>query len=137
MMNSPLTSHHLGLILDGQCEYCSINFYLKVHYHSGHTLDVISYDLKISNPSVILTNVAQYVESGGYNAFEQRGILTVKLRRGQELRMRVISLPELYLSSSLPVFPISKFLRAISLSVCRFITGASSLIIGASSLTHH
>nr|DAD44331.1 TPA_asm: hypothetical protein HUJ06_002561 [Nelumbo nucifera] len=72
VLNDEFITHHLGLILDGQCEYCFVKFHLKVRYHSDHTLDVISCDLKISNPSVVLTNAAQYAESGGYNAFEQR-----------------------------------------------------------------
>ncbi|XP_010262235.1 PREDICTED: DNA-directed RNA polymerases II, IV and V subunit 3-like [Nelumbo nucifera] len=86
IFNDEFIIHHLGLIPNGQCEYCFVKFHLKVHCHSDHTLDVTSYNLKTSDPCIVLVDVAQYVEFDGYNAFEQRDILIVKLCRGQELR---------------------------------------------------
>ncbi|XP_010241296.1 PREDICTED: DNA-directed RNA polymerases II, IV and V subunit 3-like [Nelumbo nucifera] len=111
VLNDEFIAHRLGLIPltsdramgmrfsrdcdacdgDGQCEYCSVEFHLKVRCDSDQTLDVTSHDLKSSDPSVVPVDVAQYAESGGYDASEQRGILIVKLRRGQELRLRAIA----------------------------------------------
>nr|DAD32633.1 TPA_asm: hypothetical protein HUJ06_011484 [Nelumbo nucifera] len=52
VLNDEFITHHLCLILDGVL-FCRVP--PQSHCHSNHTLDVISYDLKISNPSVVFT----------------------------------------------------------------------------------
>ncbi|XP_010275045.1 PREDICTED: DNA-directed RNA polymerases II, IV and V subunit 3-like [Nelumbo nucifera] len=111
VLNDEFIAHRLGLIPltseramgmrfsrdcdacdgDGQCEYCSVEFHLHVRCDTDQTLDVTSYDLRSSDPSVVPVDVAQHSESTGYDASEQRGIIIVKLRRGQELRLRAIA----------------------------------------------
>lgn len=111
VLNDEFLSHRLGLIPltsdramgmrfsrdcdacdgDGQCEYCSVEFHLDVRCDGDQTLDVTSADLLSSDPSVIPVDVAARSGSSAYDASENRGIIIVKLRRGQELRLRAIA----------------------------------------------
>ncbi|KAF8404965.1 hypothetical protein HHK36_009860 [Tetracentron sinense] len=108
VLNDEFLAHRLGLIPltsdramamrfsrdcdacdgDGQCEYCSVEFHLRARCVTDQTLDVTSKDLISSDPSVVPVDLS---DSSGYDASEQRGIIIVKLRRGQELRLRAIA----------------------------------------------
>ncbi|KAL2612611.1 hypothetical protein R1flu_024303 [Riccia fluitans] len=59
--------------------------------NSDQTLDVTSHDLISSDSSVVPVdnNLAQEID--GFDSSEARGILIVKLRRGQELKLRAIA----------------------------------------------
>lgn len=108
VLNDEFIAHRLGLIPltseramamrfsrdcdacdgDGQCEYCSVEFHLRVKCITDQTLDVSSKDLISSDHTVTPVDVPggdASVESDG------RGIIIVKLRRGQELRLRAIA----------------------------------------------
>ncbi|PWZ39762.1 DNA-directed RNA polymerases II, IV and V subunit 3 [Zea mays] len=99
---------------DGSCEYCSVEFHLSVHAtDSDQTLEVTSNDLRSMDPKVCPVDQARAYQHalGGTDPFganasnENRqvihhlasrptclwGILIVKLRRGQELRLRAIA----------------------------------------------
>ncbi|CAL9014064.1 unnamed protein product [Prunus brigantina] len=73
---------------DGQCEFCSVEFHLRAKCHSDQTLDVISKDLLSSDHTVVPVD---FSDSAGMESSEQKGIIIVKLRRGQELRLRAIA----------------------------------------------
>ncbi|KAF6175356.1 hypothetical protein GIB67_009050 [Kingdonia uniflora] len=111
VLNDEFIAHRLGLIPltstramemrfsrdcdacdgDGQCEYCSVEFHLSVRCDQDQTLDVTSADLISSDPSVMAVDVAARSTSSGYDASDNKGIIIVKLRRGQELRLRAIA----------------------------------------------
>ncbi|OMO74024.1 DNA-directed RNA polymerase, RBP11-like protein [Corchorus capsularis] len=104
VLNDEFIAHRLGLIPltssraismrfsrdcdacdgDGQCEYCSVEFHLRAKCMSDQTLDVTSKDLVSSDHTV------QPVDVGGFENSD-RGIIIVKLRRGQELKLRAIA----------------------------------------------
>ncbi|XP_042479260.1 DNA-directed RNA polymerases II, IV and V subunit 3-like [Macadamia integrifolia] len=106
VLNDEFIAHRLGLIPltssramgmrfsrdcdscdgDGQCEFCSVEFHLHVRCDSDQTLDVTSHDLVSSDPSVVPVDVVERSDSS-----DQRGITIVKLRQGQELRLRAIA----------------------------------------------
>lgn len=109
VLNDEFIAHRLGLIPltseramsmrfsrdcdacdgDGQCEFCSVEFHLRAKCHSDQTLDVTSKDLYSSDHSVVPVD---FVDPAGYDSSDQqRGIIIVKLRRGQELRLRAIA----------------------------------------------
>lgn len=108
VLNDEFIAHRLGLIPltseramamrfsrdcdacdgDGQCEFCSVEFHLRVKCMSDQTLDVTSKDLYSSDHSVVPVD---FSDSTGYESAEQKGIIIVKLRRGQELRLRAIA----------------------------------------------
>ncbi|XP_062022171.1 DNA-directed RNA polymerases II, IV and V subunit 3-like isoform X2 [Rosa rugosa] len=108
VLNDEFIAHRLGLIPltsdramsmrfsrdcdacdgDGQCEYCSVEFHLRARCHSDQTLDVTSKELLSSDHTVVPVD---FSDASGYEASEQRGIIIVKLRRGQELRLRAIA----------------------------------------------
>lgn len=109
VLNDEFISHRLGLIPltseramsmrfsrdcdacdgDGQCEYCSVEFYLRVKCLSDQTLDVTSKDLLSSDHTVVPVDYSD--ASSGYDNSTNKGIIIVKLRRGQELRLRAIA----------------------------------------------
>ncbi|RLN33983.1 DNA-directed RNA polymerases II, IV and V subunit 3 [Panicum miliaceum] len=101
---------------DGSCEYCSVEFLLSARAtDSDQTLEVTANDLRSADPKVCPVDQARVYQqalNADYdpNAGEQRqhdrdkeawpffvflgislGILIVKLRRGQELRLRAIA----------------------------------------------
>lgn len=108
VLNDEFIAHRLGLIPltseramsmrfsrdcdacdgDGQCEYCSVEFHLRAKCITDQTLDVTSKDLYSSDHTVVPVD---FSDSTGYDSSEQRGIIIVKLRRGQELRLRAIA----------------------------------------------
>ncbi|KAF5751184.1 DNA-directed RNA polymerase family protein [Tripterygium wilfordii] len=108
VLNDEFIAHRLGLIPltsdramsmrfsrdcdacdgDGQCEFCSVEFHLRAKCHSDQTLDVTSKDLYSSDHSAVPVD---FSDLAGYESSEQRGIIIVKLRRGQELRLRAIA----------------------------------------------
>ncbi|KAF5745601.1 DNA-directed RNA polymerase family protein [Tripterygium wilfordii] len=108
VLNDEFLAHRLGLIPltseramsmrfsrdcdacdgDGQCEFCSVEFHLRAKCHSDQTLDVTSKDLYSSDHSVVPVD---FSDIAGHDSSEQRGIIIVKLRRGQELRLRAIA----------------------------------------------
>ncbi|CAH9114966.1 unnamed protein product [Cuscuta europaea] len=107
VLNDEFLSHRLGLIPltseramsmrfsrdcdacdgDGQCEFCSVEFYLRVKCLGDQTLDVTSKDLLSSDHTVVPVD---YSDSTSPTP-ESKGIIIVKLRRGQELRLRAIA----------------------------------------------
>ncbi|KAJ3708578.1 hypothetical protein LUZ61_012283 [Rhynchospora tenuis] len=116
VLNDEFIAHRLGLIPltsahamdmrfardcdscdgDGQCEFCSVEFRLHAKCESDHTLDVTSADLRSDDPRVIPVDVqrsysAPDPDSLDPAATDQKGILIVKLRRGQELQLRAIA----------------------------------------------
>ncbi|KAM1482687.1 hypothetical protein TB2_034268 [Malus domestica] len=108
VLNDEFIAHRLGLIPltsdramsmrfsrdcdacdgDGQCEFCSVEFHLRAKCHSDQTLDVTSKDLLSSDHTVVPVD---FSDSAGLESSEQKGIIIVKLRRGQELRLRAIA----------------------------------------------
>ncbi|GAB4838722.1 DNA-directed RNA polymerases II, IV and V subunit 3 [Ancistrocladus abbreviatus] len=106
VLNDEFIAHRLGLIPltseramsmrfsrdcdacdgDGQCEYCSVEFHLRARCIGDQTLDVTSKDLISSDHTVVPVD---YSDSPGDS--DNRGIIIVKLRRGQELRLRAIA----------------------------------------------
>ncbi|XP_044508046.1 DNA-directed RNA polymerases II, IV and V subunit 3-like [Mangifera indica] len=109
VLNDEFIAHRLGLIPltsekamsmrfsrdcdacdgDGQCEYCSVEFHLRAKCMGDQTLDVTSKDLISSDHNVVPVDFA---DSSAYDSTDQqRGIIIVKLRRGQELRLRAIA----------------------------------------------
>ncbi|CAN6482400.1 unnamed protein product [Victoria cruziana] len=112
VLNDEFISHRLGLIPltseramdmrfsrdcdacdgEGQCKYCSIEFHLNVRCTGDRTLNVTSADLRSSDDNVVPVDVAgRGSNSNAFESSEQRGILIVKLRRGQELKLRAIA----------------------------------------------
>ncbi|KAL3697383.1 hypothetical protein R1sor_011459 [Riccia sorocarpa] len=111
VLNDEFIAHRLGLIPlrseramemrlsrdcdacdgDASCDYCSIEFTLNVKCTSDQTLDVTSHDLVSSDPSVVPVDNSFAQDISGFDAPEARGILIVKLRRGQELKLRAIA----------------------------------------------
>ncbi|XP_059652931.1 DNA-directed RNA polymerases II, IV and V subunit 3-like [Cornus florida] len=109
VLNDEFLAHRLGLIPltseramgmrfsrdcdacdgDGQCEFCSVEFHLRAKCISDQTLDVTSKDLYSSDHTVVPVDFSDSSSSGLDP--EQRGIIIVKLRRGQELRLRAIA----------------------------------------------
>uniref|UniRef100_A0A0D9XBC9 DNA-directed RNA polymerase II subunit RPB3 n=1 Tax=Leersia perrieri TaxID=77586 RepID=A0A0D9XBC9_9ORYZ len=98
---------------DGSCEYCSVEFHLAARAtDSDQTLEVTSNDLRSTDPKVCPVDQARAYQHalGGSEPFDtaaaadqrqlpfltfpfpfHEGILIVKLRRGQELRLRAIA----------------------------------------------
>ncbi|KAJ7946089.1 putative DNA-directed RNA polymerase II subunit [Quillaja saponaria] len=108
VLNDEFIAHRLGLIPltseramamrfsrdcdacdgDGQCEFCSVEFHLRAKCISDQTLDVTSKDLYSPDHTVVPVD---FSDPSGEESSEQRGIIIVKLRRGQELRLRAIA----------------------------------------------
>ncbi|KAG8645612.1 DNA-directed RNA polymerases II, IV and V subunit 3 [Manihot esculenta] len=108
VLNDEFIAHRLGLIPltseramsmrfsrdcdacdgDGQCEYCSVEFHLRAKCITDQTLDVTSKDLYSSDHTVVPVD---FSDPAGYDSPDQKGIIIVKLRRGQELRLRAIA----------------------------------------------
>ncbi|KAK4254680.1 hypothetical protein QN277_010028 [Acacia crassicarpa] len=108
VLNDEFIAHRLGLIPltsdramamrfsrdcdacdgDGQCEFCSVEFHLRVKCMTDETLDVTSKDLYSSDHTVVPVD---FPDPAGMEGSENRGIIIVKLRRGQELRLRAIA----------------------------------------------
>ncbi|KAJ4757645.1 DNA-directed RNA polymerase family protein [Rhynchospora pubera] len=117
VLNDEFIAHRLGLIPltsahamdmrfardcdscdgDGQCEFCSVEFRLAAKCDSDHTLDVTSADLQSDDPRVIPVDLQRAFsapsdpDSLDLASTDQKGILIVKLRRGQELQLRAIA----------------------------------------------
>ncbi|KAL6596994.1 hypothetical protein ACP70R_022612 [Stipagrostis hirtigluma subsp. patula] len=119
VLNDEFIAHRLGLIPltsaaamgmrfsrdcdacdgDGSCEYCSVEFHLSARADSDQTLEVTSADLRSTDHKVVPVDQARAYQQAlsGADPFDsattadQRGILIVKLRRGQELRLRAIA----------------------------------------------
>ncbi|KAI6678003.1 hypothetical protein NL676_038799 [Syzygium grande] len=109
VLNDEFIAHRLGLIPltsdramsmrfsrdcdacdgDGQCEFCSVEFHLRAKCMTDQTLDVTSKDLISSDHTVVPVDFSDAL--GGDDSSEQKGITIVKLRRGQELRLRAIA----------------------------------------------
>ncbi|CAL0331287.1 unnamed protein product [Lupinus luteus] len=111
VLNDEFLAHRLGLIPltseramsmrfsrdcdacdgDGQCEFCSVEFHLRVKCMTDQTLDVTSKDLISSDHTVtpVDFNDSSLIQSSDVNT--NRGIIIVKLRRGQELKLRAIA----------------------------------------------
>jgi DNA-directed RNA polymerase II subunit RPB3 len=112
VLNDEFLAHRLGLIPlisdramemrlsrdcdacdgDGRCDFCSIEFHLNVKCTSEQTLDVTSHDLQSSDPDVVpVDSAGRQADVSGFDPPEHRGILIVKLRKGQELKLRAIA----------------------------------------------
>lgn len=108
VLNDEFIAHRLGLIPltsdramsmrfsrdcdacdgDGQCEFCSVEFHLRAKCISDQTLDVTSKDLYTADHTVVPVD---FSDPAADDSGDQRGIIIVKLRRGQELRLRAIA----------------------------------------------
>ncbi|CAM8935334.1 hypothetical protein QQ045_015312 [Rhodiola kirilowii] len=108
VLNDEFIAHRLGLIPlksdramsmrfsrdcdacdgDGQCEFCSVEFHLRAKCINEQTLEVTSKDLYSSDHTVVPVD---FNEATGFETNDQRGIIIVKLRKGQELRLRAIA----------------------------------------------
>lgn len=56
-----------------RCEYCSIEFHLSVKCTGDQTLDVTSFDLQSSDPTVVPVDCAgRAADMGGFDSSEQR-----------------------------------------------------------------
>nr|XP_043628147.1 DNA-directed RNA polymerases II, IV and V subunit 3-like [Erigeron canadensis] len=111
VLNDEFIAHRLGLIPltseramsmrfsrdcdacdgDGQCEFCSVEFHLRAKCINDQTLDVTSKDLYSSDHTVVPVDFSESGGSAFENAEDSRGITIVKLRKGQELRLRAIA----------------------------------------------
>ncbi|KAL9255825.1 DNA-directed RNA polymerases II, IV and V subunit 3-like protein [Drosera capensis] len=112
VLNDEFIAHRLGLIPltsdkamgmrfsrdcdacdgDGQCDYCSVEFHLNARCIVDQTMDVTSKDL--INPDFGVRPVEYPDAAGGEGDADggnSKGIIIVKLRRGQELRLRAIA----------------------------------------------
>ncbi|KAI4387880.1 hypothetical protein MLD38_000271 [Melastoma candidum] len=109
VLNDEFIAHRLGLIPlssdramsmrfsrdcdscdgDGQCEFCSVEFHLRAKCIGDHTLDVTSKDLISSDHTVVPVDYSS--DSFSNDPSDHRGIIIVKLRKGQELRLRAIA----------------------------------------------
>ncbi|GAU45023.1 hypothetical protein TSUD_94580 [Trifolium subterraneum] len=110
VLNDEFIAHRLGLIPltseramgmrfsrdcdacdgDGQCEYCSVEFHLRVKCITDQTLDVTSKDLYSSDHTVVPVDFSGS-DPSSVESSDGRGIIIVKLRKGQELRLRAIA----------------------------------------------
>jgi DNA-directed RNA polymerase II subunit RPB3 len=110
VLNDEFIAHRLGLIPltseramgmrfsrdcdacdgDGQCEYCSVEFHLRVKCIADQTLDVTTKELYSSDHTVVPVDFSA-VDASSAEASDGRGIMIVKLRKGQELRLRAIA----------------------------------------------
>ncbi|XP_061355546.1 DNA-directed RNA polymerases II, IV and V subunit 3-like [Gastrolobium bilobum] len=108
VLNDEFIAHRLGLIPltsaramsmrfsrdcdacdgDGQCEFCSVEFHLRAKCMTDQTLDVTSKDLVSSDHTVVPVD---FSDSSGLESSDNRGVIIVKLRRGQELKLRAIA----------------------------------------------
>ncbi|KAJ8450989.1 hypothetical protein Cgig2_032614 [Carnegiea gigantea] len=106
VLNDEFIAHRLGLIPltseramamrfsrdcdacdgDGQCEHCSVEFHLRARCVGDQTLDVTSKDLLSSDHTVVPVDFSDSPAGD-----DNRGIIIVKLRKGQELRLRAIA----------------------------------------------
>uniref|UniRef100_A0A8I7BFN5 DNA-directed RNA polymerase II subunit RPB3 n=1 Tax=Hordeum vulgare subsp. vulgare TaxID=112509 RepID=A0A8I7BFN5_HORVV len=119
VLNDEFIAHRLGLIPltssaamsmrlsrdcdacdgDGSCEYCSVEFHLAARAtESGQTLEVTAQDLRSTDPKVCPVDQADAASDHRQVTFSLcgnidtvMGILIVKLRCGQELRLRAIA----------------------------------------------
>lgn len=109
VLNDEFIAHRLGLIPltseramamrfsrdcdacdgDGQCEYCSVEFHLRAKCIGDQTLDVTSKDLLSSDHTVTPIDFSEVPATD--DATDNRGIIIVKLRKGQELKLRAIA----------------------------------------------
>ncbi|XP_042012491.1 DNA-directed RNA polymerases II, IV and V subunit 3-like [Salvia splendens] len=106
VLNDEFIAHRLGLVPlicdramamrfsrdcdgDGQCEYCSVEFHLRAKCINDSTLDVTSKDLYSSDHAVVPVDFSD--ASSTIDNTESRGIIIVKLCRGQELILRAIA----------------------------------------------
>ncbi|KAL5053584.1 hypothetical protein RYX36_034266 [Vicia faba] len=77
-------------LVEIECEYCSVEFHLRVKCMTDQTLDVTSKDLYSYDHTVVPVDFSGGDPSSVESA-DGRGIIIVKLRRGQELRLREIA----------------------------------------------
>uniref|UniRef100_A0A803NMP7 DNA-directed RNA polymerase RpoA/D/Rpb3-type domain-containing protein n=1 Tax=Cannabis sativa TaxID=3483 RepID=A0A803NMP7_CANSA len=78
----------LRRIMIAECEFCSVEFTLRCRCIEDRTLDVTSKDLVTPDHTVVPVD---FSDSAGNESNENRGVIIVKLRRGQELRLRAIA----------------------------------------------
>ncbi|KAM7252098.1 hypothetical protein ACFE04_023981 [Oxalis oulophora] len=78
---------------DGQCEFCSVEFHLRAKCLTEQTLDVTSKDLYSSDHTVVPVDFDTLapLPPTDHDIPNQRGIIIVKLRKGQELKLRAIA----------------------------------------------
>ncbi|RYR14160.1 hypothetical protein Ahy_B04g070772 isoform C [Arachis hypogaea] len=108
VLNDEFIAHRLGLIPltsdramsmrfsrdcdacdgDGQCEFCSVEFHLMAVCRNDETQDVTSSDLISSDHTVVPVD---YSESAASIDEFRGGITIVKLRKGQEVKLRAIA----------------------------------------------
>lgn len=102
VLNDEFLAHRLGLIplvshgvesmispFEGDGDFQEIDFHLNVHCTSDDTQNITSQDLRRElNPEYPDLESIQPVDEGEGTGDSQRGILIVKMRKGQELKLR-------------------------------------------------
>ncbi|THU58272.1 hypothetical protein C4D60_Mb03t12440 [Musa balbisiana] len=99
VLDDEFIAHRLGLIpltsddvmsvrFSRDCDACDGDGYVRSD--SDHTLDVTSANLQTTNPRVCPVDVAGNAPSSAEQNFVTSGVIIVKLRRGQELKLRAV-----------------------------------------------
>jgi len=74
-----------------RCPHCSVEFTLSVSCTEEQTRDVTSQDLFSKDPDVVAVDWNPSTEDSSEHRTGEGGILIVKLRKGQELKLRAIA----------------------------------------------
>ncbi|CAI9764412.1 unnamed protein product [Fraxinus pennsylvanica] len=147
VLNDEFIAHRLGLIPltseramamrfsrdcdacdgDGQCEYCSVEFHLRAKCINDNTLDVTSKDLYSSDHTVVPVDFSD--SSSGFENSENKGIIIVKLRRGQELILRAIARKGIELMESLTPDEKREFVESSPTPVFKFDENTNQVLI--------
>ena len=102
VLNDEFIAHRLGLIplvshavegmispFEGDGDFQEVDFYLDIHCTSDDTQNITSHDLvRETNYDHPELESVRPVDEGGDASDSQRGILIVKMRKGQELKLK-------------------------------------------------
>lgn len=104
VLNDEFIAHRLGLIplvshvvesmqspFEGDGDFQEINFHLDVHCVSDDTQNITSQDLRQEMSQGASLDSIRPVDDGDSPGEGQKGILIVKMRKGQELKLKAIA----------------------------------------------
>ncbi|KAA6416475.1 MAG: DNA-directed RNA polymerase II subunit RPB3-A-like [Trebouxia sp. A1-2] len=104
VLNDEFIAHRLGLIplvshvvesmqspFEGDGDFQEINFHLDVHCVSDDTQNITSQDLRQEQSQDASLDSIRPVDDGDSPGEGQKGILIVKMRKGQELKLKAIA----------------------------------------------